>query len=107
MCPSIVLNINPVGMTEDEVYAVRDKWIAEYEKYIRNNPVHEELGALLIDRAKRAAAWYSEDQAKSLRASHKNPQIVKLYDDFLGEPNSHKAHELLHTHYAAREKFKD
>ena len=55
MCPSIVLNINPVGMTEDEVYAVRDKWIAEYEKYIRNNPVHEELGALLIDRAKRAA----------------------------------------------------
>ena len=55
MCPSIVLNINPVGMTEDEVYAIRDKWIAEYEKYIRNNPVHEELGALLIDRAKRAA----------------------------------------------------
>ncbi len=55
MCPSIVLCINPVRMTEDEVNAVRDKWIAEYEKYIRNNPIHKDLGTLLIDRAKRAA----------------------------------------------------
>jgi len=36
------------------------------------------------------------------RQSHLNPQVRKLYDDFLGEPNSHKAHELLHTHYSDR-----
>ena len=58
-------------------------------------------------KAKRAAALYQEDASKPLRASHKNPQIVALYDQFLGEPNSHKAHELLHTHYAAKERFKD
>ena len=36
------------------------------------------------------------------RQSHKNPQVKKLYEDFLGEPNSHKAHELLHTAYSDR-----
>ncbi|MBQ4099614.1 MAG: iron hydrogenase small subunit [Clostridia bacterium] len=56
-------------------------------------------------KAKRAGALYSEDESKELRASHKNPQIAKLYEEFLGEPNSHKAHELLHTHYHARERF--
>ncbi|MBR4914233.1 MAG: iron hydrogenase small subunit, partial [Clostridiales bacterium] len=43
----------------------------------------------------------------TLRQSHKNPQIVELYEKYLGEPNSHKAHELLHTSYAAREGFND
>jgi iron only hydrogenase large subunit-like protein len=39
------------------------------------------------------------------RTSHTNPQIIELYDQFLGEPNSHKAHELLHTTYGKREIF--
>ena len=56
-------------------------------------------------KAKRASALYQEDESKALRVSHKNPQIIQLYKDYLGEPNSHKAHELLHTHYAAKEKF--
>ena len=56
-------------------------------------------------KAKRASALYQEDESKALRVSHKNPQIIKLYEDYLGEPNSHKAHELLHTHYSAKEKF--
>ena len=56
---------------------------------------------------KRAAALYSEDESKALRVSHKNPQIIKLYEEFLGEPNSHKAHELLHTTYSAKEPFKN
>ena len=56
---------------------------------------------------KRAQALYSEDERQVLRQSHKNPQIVELYEKFLGEPNSHKAHELLHTTYAAREGFND
>ena len=49
--------------------------------------------------AKRAAALYSEDERQTLRQSHNNPQIKALYDEFLGEPNSHLAHELLHTSY--------
>ncbi|MBQ6555412.1 MAG: iron hydrogenase small subunit, partial [Firmicutes bacterium] len=54
---------------------------------------------------KRAQALYTEDERQTVRQSHNNPQIIKLYEDFLGEPNSHKAHELLHTSYAAREQF--
>ena len=54
---------------------------------------------------KRAAALYSEDERQSVRQSHNNPQIAKLYEEFLEKPNSHKAHELLHTSYAAKEKF--
>jgi iron only hydrogenase large subunit-like protein len=40
-----------------------------------------------------------------LRKSHKNPEVMALYEDYLGEPNSHKAHELLHTHYSAKDKY--
>jgi NADP-reducing hydrogenase subunit HndD len=53
-------------------------------------------------RAARAAATYDEDEAKVIRKSHQNPSIKKIYDEFLGEPGSHKAHELLHTHYTDR-----
>ena len=56
---------------------------------------------------KRAQALYSEDERQTLRQSHNNPQIIELYDKFLEEPNSHKAHELLHTTYAAREGFNE
>ena len=66
---------------------------------------NEESNILDTFKAKRAAALYQEDESKALRVSHKNPQIVKLYEEYLGEPNSHKAHELLHTHYTAKEKF--
>jgi iron only hydrogenase large subunit-like protein len=47
----------------------------------------------------RAKALYSIDGAKKLRKSHENPYIIKLYEEYLGEPNGSKAHELLHTHY--------
>ena len=53
----------------------------------------------------RAAALYREDAGKAVRKSHENLSIKKLYDEYLGEPNSHKAHELLHTHYVARPKY--
>jgi NADP-reducing hydrogenase subunit HndD len=66
---------------------------------------NEDSDILDTYKSKRAAALYSEDESKVLRASHKNPQIIELYKQFLGEPNSHKAHELLHTTYAAKEKF--
>lgn len=51
---------------------------------------------------KRAAALYKVDGAKKLRMSHENPQIKKLYEEFLGEPGGKKAHELLHTKYVKR-----
>ena len=66
---------------------------------------NEDADILDTYKSKRAAALYSEDESKTLRVSHKNPQIIELYKEFLGEPNSHKAHELLHTSYAAKEKF--
>lgn len=53
----------------------------------------------------RAAAIYEEDRDMPLRKSHDNPEVKKLYEDYLGEPNSHKAHELLHTHYVARKTY--
>ncbi|MFZ5828596.1 MAG: NADH-dependent [FeFe] hydrogenase, group A6 [Planctomycetota bacterium] len=48
---------------------------------------------------KRAQALYSIDSSKELRKSYENPAIEELYEEFLGEPGSPKAHELLHTHY--------
>ena len=56
-------------------------------------------------REKRAQALYSEDERQALRQSHNNTQVQALYKEFLGEPNSHKAHELLHTTYKAKERF--
>ncbi|MDD3923856.1 MAG: NADH-dependent [FeFe] hydrogenase, group A6 [Erysipelotrichaceae bacterium] len=54
----------------------------------------------------RAKALYDEDVSRPNRKSHENKQIQELYKNFLGEPNSHLAHELLHTHYHKRERFK-
>ena len=51
----------------------------------------------------RAKALYSEDEAKTLRKSHENPEIKQIYEEFLGKPNSHKAHMLLHTTYEQRD----
>ncbi len=56
-------------------------------------------------KAVRASALYAEDEGKVLRKSHENPSIQKLYKDYLGEPNGHKAHHLLHTSYMARPKY--
>ncbi|SFF72764.1 NADH-dependent [FeFe] hydrogenase, group A6 [Sunxiuqinia elliptica] len=51
---------------------------------------------------KRQKALYAEDQSKTIRKSHENPYIKKLYEEFLGEPLSDKAHHLLHTEYFDR-----
>ncbi len=53
---------------------------------------------------KRMEATYSIDDAKTVRRSHENENIKKLYEEFLGEPGGEKAHKLLHTHYVEREK---
>ncbi len=56
-------------------------------------------------KALRAGAIYAADTKSELRKSHKNPIIKELYDNYLGEPNSHKAHKILHTSYEARKKY--
>jgi len=56
-------------------------------------------------RKKRTEAIYMEDTGKPIRKSHENPEVVAIYKEFLGEPLSHKSHELLHTHYKARQRY--
>lgn len=55
---------------------------------------------------KRANALYSEDEKSNLRKSHENPFVKQLYEQYLNEPNSHKAHRLLHTTYIKREEYR-
>ena len=56
-------------------------------------------------KALRAAALYENDKNRPHRKSHENEDVKAVYAEFLGEPNSHKAHELLHTSYVARPIF--
>ncbi|MDR1180063.1 MAG: [FeFe] hydrogenase, group A [Spirochaetales bacterium] len=53
-------------------------------------------------RKKRLAGMYQDDTKSTIRCSHNNPAIKKLYEEFLEKPLSHKSHELLHTHYTPR-----
>ena len=77
------------------------------QPYVRPSLLpNEDVDILDTYKEKRAAALYSEDERQTLRQSHKNPQVQELYRDYLGEPNSHKAHELLHTTYKAKVRFK-
>lgn len=55
---------------------------------------------------KRSEAMYSIDEKSTIRLSHKNLVLQKIYQEYLGKPGGHLAHELLHTHYEKREKYK-
>lgn len=56
-------------------------------------------------RQRRAEAIYAEDTGMSLRKSHENPEVVKIYKDYLGEPLGEKSHHLLHTKYIPRNRY--
>ncbi|MBO7649375.1 MAG: iron hydrogenase small subunit, partial [Lachnospiraceae bacterium] len=64
--------------------------------------VDSEVRNFVDVRGLRAKALYDNDAAKTLRKSHENPSIKKVYDEFFGSFGSHKAHEILHTHYVKR-----
>lgn len=64
--------------------------------------VHAEVRNFEDVRAIRAKVLYDNDAAKPLRKSHENPSIKKLYEEYLGEPGSEKAHHVLHTSYVKR-----
>ena len=81
-----------------------------------HSPVFHQMEGLVIDEDVTMAdlkgtldafakALYGEDEAKAIRKSHENPQIKKIYAEYLEKPNSHKAHKLLHTTYMEREKY--
>ena len=53
----------------------------------------------------RADSLYMIDEKSTIRKSHENPIVRKIYKDYLEKPGSHKAHELLHTKYEKREKY--
>jgi NADP-reducing hydrogenase subunit HndD len=56
-------------------------------------------------RKKRMEAIYAEDGSMPLRKSHENPEVIQIYNDFLGKPLGERSHKLLHTHYYPRELF--
>ena len=53
----------------------------------------------------RADALYSIDEKSTVRKSHENPAVKKIYEEFLEEPGSYRSHKLLHTHYKERDKY--
>ncbi len=55
---------------------------------------------------KRSDSLYDIDEKSVIRKSHENPYVKKSYEEYLGEPGGHIAHELLHTTYKSREKYK-
>lgn len=52
----------------------------------------------------RSEGLYNIDESRKLRKSHENPEVKALYEEYLEQPNSHKAHKLLHTHYIERDR---
>ena len=56
-------------------------------------------------KGERAKSIYAQDAAMKMRKSHENPAVQQLYKEYLGEPNSHKAHEILHTSYIPRNRY--
>ena len=69
-------------------------------------PIQHAVVRNFVDlKARRAEALYTADKNNAVRKSHENEAIKALYAEFLGEPGSHKAHEILHTSYVARKKY--
>jgi iron only hydrogenase large subunit-like protein len=55
-------------------------------------------------RLKRIEAIYREDEGKKIRASHYNPEIKQIYEEYLNKPLGQRSHHLLHTKYTVRER---
>ena len=69
-------------------------------------PIQHAVVRNFVDlKERRAKALYESDKNNAKRRSHENSAVKELYDEFLGEPGSHKAHEILHTTYVARKKY--
>ncbi len=84
MKPQTVLKIDPVGKSAAQIYARRDQWIAEYQKYIRENPECATLGAVLIDRVRRASGMLVRRYAQLPFEAQEmqDPESDFHYDDY-------------------------
>ncbi len=70
-------------------------------------PLHSSVERSFVDlRALRARALYKQDQGMEYRKSHESPVVKELYETYLGEPGSHKAHELLHCTYVPQKRYR-
>ena len=67
--------------------------------------IHDEVRNNTDLKALRAKALYDYDKTRKVRTSHTTPAVETLYKEYFGTPNSHKAHELLHTTYSKRDKY--
>jgi len=54
----------------------------------------------------RMQTLYNIDKTETIKVSHKNPEIIELYDNYLGQPLGNKSHTLLHTKYGKRNVLK-
>ncbi len=71
-------------------------------------PIHDAKTRATVDiHGLRKKALYDADKNHKVRKSHENPVIKKIYEEYLEAPGSHKAHELLHTHYHERKYFEE
>ena len=68
---------------------------------IKSSKIRREVNV----RKLRADALYSIDEKSKIRKSHENPTLKKIYEEYLEEPGSYRAHKLLHTHYMERPKY--
>jgi iron only hydrogenase large subunit-like protein len=66
----------------------------------------QKIGAEKEDILARMKSLYRIDENESIKVSHKNPDIIEIYNEFFGEPGCHTCHELLHTTYTEREVMK-
>lgn len=69
---------------------------------IKNSKVRAKMDIAKL----RGKALYSIDEKSKIRKSHENPIVKKVYEEFLEEPGSYRAHKLLHTTYSKKEKYK-
>ena len=99
--------LDTVKTGETELHLHRDHGLPRRLRQ-RRRPAHRVLSDPQLDRHSIPCAprrSIDEDAAKKLRKSHENPEIKQLYEEYLGKPNGHKAHELLHTTYEKRELY--
>ena len=70
-------------------------------------PLHSATVRSFTDlRALRARSLYKQDQGMEFRKSHESPVVKAIYEEYLGEPGSHKAHELLHCTYVPQKRYR-
>ncbi|HOY37767.1 MAG: [FeFe] hydrogenase, group A [Bacteroidales bacterium] len=66
----------------------------------------QKIGSSVEEKMAKMKALYDIDEHEAIKVSHKNPEVIELYKEFLGEPLGHKSHELLHTKYSKRDVLK-